>query len=94
MVPSGALSFLLSVSPLMMCSAWPMVGSLDRSAASLRMRGGRPNDARNSDFTCVSGNCKARVPAGYPANAAGEPVTCDIASRITSAARRRTMCFE
>ena len=33
-VPSGALSFLFSVSPLITCSACAMVGSLDRSAAS------------------------------------------------------------
>ena len=64
MVPSGALSFLFSVSPLITCSACAMVGSLDRSAASQRLRAGRPNEVRNSDFTCVSGNCSARVPPG------------------------------
>ena len=39
-------------------------GALDRSPASQTRRGGRPNEARNSDFTCVSGNWSARVPTG------------------------------
>ena len=65
MVPSGALSFLIQR------VAVDHVQRLRDSRVARRappashmMRAGRPKDARNSDFTCVSGNCSARVPAG------------------------------
>ena len=78
----------------MMCSAWPMLGSLDRSDASQILRAGRPKTVRYCEATCVSGNCSARVPTGKPANDVGTPSTCEVASSKTSAGKRRITYFE
>ncbi len=50
-----------------------MLGALVLSAASHTSRGGLPKEVKNSDFTCVSGNWSARVPAEKPLNTTDKP---------------------
>ena len=84
--PSGALSFLFSVSPLITCSACAMLGSLDRSAASQMMRCGPSERRQELRLHLRVGQLQsARVPPDSPAKRVGTPVTCDIASSSTSA---------
>ncbi len=85
-VDDCSLSF--SELPLAMCKTCTTLGSALRSQSQVMMRSGRPNALRKYEATFESGNCIARQPAGYPANSVAAPVTCDMASSITSAIRR------
>ena len=64
------------------------LGEDSRSLSSVTSRGLRPKVVRKYDFTFESGSWRARVPRGYPEKFSGTPVTCETASRMTSAGRR------
>ncbi len=99
---SFAASFSLSVSPLAMCSAWAMLGSLVRSQSQVCTRSGRPKLVEEVGDGVRVGQLQRAVahrvgsrrcpcwrcvcPCG---KCVGTAVTCETASSITSAIERR-----